>query len=103
MPDYAIPCRAAPPTCPTWPEAARKEHLKQQLLATPLAEMKLPVRVVNVLEEHGVILVKDLVRQSYETLMSMTNFGGKTLKTVVVAPRKLGVNHRSGKRQRRRR
>ena len=72
-------------------------------LQAPLAELKLPVRIVNVLEEHGAILVRDLVRLNYATLMSMTNFGGKTLTAVIGACASWGSSLRSGGRRRARR
>lgn len=60
-------------------------------LNTPIAEMPLSVRVVNTFEQYGIIRASDLVRQSYETLMSMENFGEKTMVEVRAAVASLGL------------
>lgn len=75
----------------TWSQAERDAHAKNEKLKTPVAEMQLAVRVINTLEENDVILAEDLVAQTYETLMTMKNFGQKTLSEVKSAIVKLGL------------
>lgn len=58
----------------------------------PLAQTVLGVRVINTLEEHDIILVGQLLRQPYETLIKMPNFGVKTMSEVRAAMRKLGID-----------
>jgi hypothetical protein len=74
-----------------WTEEERATHLQKVLLKTPLAEMDLPVRVINTLEENNVIWAEHLMTQTYESLMAMKNFGDKTLEEVKEAMRKLGL------------
>jgi DNA-directed RNA polymerase alpha subunit len=75
----------------SWTEEDLREHEHKEKLQTPIAEMKLPVRVINTLEENNVILAKDLITQSYEALMQMKNFGEKTLREVRAAFDDLGL------------
>ncbi len=46
------------------------------------AEIGLTVRTTNCLEEHGVLTVRDLLGQSPADLLSIQNFGEKTLEEV---------------------
>lgn len=64
---------------------------RRERMATAVAEMRLSVRVINTLEEHGVILASQLVAQTYESLMGMKNFGEKTLREVRDALAALGL------------
>jgi DNA-directed RNA polymerase alpha subunit len=75
-----------------WSEDEVRDHQKQVRLRTPVAEMDLPVRVVNVLEENNIIMAVDLLHQTYESLTTMKNFGDKTLDDVRDAIRKLGLD-----------
>ena len=43
------------------------------------AEIGLSVRTTNCLEEHGILTVRDLLRQTPADLLSIQNFGEKTL------------------------
>ena len=75
----------------SWTEEEKRAFELARLLETPVAEMELDVRVVNTLEENDIILVKDLMTQTWETLMGMKNFGNKTLHEVIEAIKKLGL------------
>lgn len=67
-----------------------EEYLYRKKLETPLAEA-LPLRVVNVLETEGVFLVGELLARKREYLMTVRNFGEKTIKEVIAALKKMGV------------
>ncbi len=68
-------------------ELARK--MKERLeLST--AEIGLSVRTTNCLEERGIFTVRDLLNSTPETLLSITNFGEKTLEEVYLALEKIG-------------
>lgn len=87
---YKRPPRKGPDQS-TWNDADKKAYRDKELLKTPVAEMKLPVRVINTLEENGVILASQLMEQTYETLLVMRNFGEKTLREVRAAITALGL------------
>lgn len=87
---YRKPTRVGPDTS-TWTDAEREVHLNKQRLETPVAEMTLPVRVINTLEENDVILAKDLIKETYESMMKMKNFGDKTMSEVKAALAALGL------------
>jgi DNA-directed RNA polymerase alpha subunit len=72
-------------------EEERAAHHQRRLLATPVAEMDLSVRVINTLEDYGVIYAREIVVQTYGSLMQMSNFGEATLKELRKAVRKLGL------------
>jgi DNA-directed RNA polymerase subunit alpha len=68
-------------------EEARR--LREQLdLST--AEIGLTVRTTNCLEEKGIFTVRDLLRSSPRDLLSISNFGEKTLEEVYLALEKIG-------------
>lgn len=79
------------PNMSNWTEAEKAAYYRKQRLETPVAEMKLAVRVINTLEDHNVVLAKQLLHQTYETLMAMTNFGERTLDEVADALRAIGL------------
>lgn len=79
------------PDMSNWSPEERAARLHTERMATPVAEIQLPVRVINTLEENDVILVVDLMRQTYETLMKMKNFGEKTMTEVRAAIEALGL------------
>ncbi len=54
------------------------------------AEMGLPVRTTNCLEEKGIFTVNDLLHSTREDLLSISNFGEKTLEEVYLALERLG-------------
>jgi len=64
-------------------------HLQQRLeLST--AEIGLTVRTTNCLEERGIFTVRDLLNCSREDLLSISNFGEKTLEEVYLALEECG-------------
>ena len=59
------------------------------------AEIGLSVRTTNCLEERGIFTVKDLVHCSREDLLSISNFGEKTLDEVYLALESVGLMRKS--------
>jgi DNA-directed RNA polymerase alpha subunit len=74
-----------------WSDEQRTAHEHRLKLETPVAEMKLSVRVINTLDEAGVITAKDVMEQTYESLMRMRNFGETTLVELRGAVKALGL------------
>jgi DNA-directed RNA polymerase subunit alpha len=65
------------------------QRLRDQLdLST--AEIGLTVRTTNCLEERGIFTVRDLLRSTPKELLSISNFGEKTLEEVYIALEKIG-------------
>lgn len=60
-------------------------------METPIAQLDLNVRIINTLEDNQIIYVKQLVIQTYETLMKMRNFGEATLREVRTSLSTLGL------------
>ncbi len=58
------------------------------------AEIGLTVRTTNCLEEKGIFTVRDLLNSTPETLLSISNFGEKTLEEVYQALDKIGFHRR---------
>jgi DNA-directed RNA polymerase subunit alpha len=54
------------------------------------AEMGLSVRTTNCLEERGIFTVEDLLNSTREDLLSISNFGEKTLEEVYLALEAIG-------------
>ena len=54
------------------------------------AEIGLSVRTTNCLEERGIFTVRELLECTPESLLSITNFGEKTLEEVYKALDKIG-------------
>lgn len=75
--------------------ADEEARLKQERLELSIAEIDLQVRTTNCLEEKGIFTVRDLLNSKPETLLSISNFGEKTLEEVYQALAKLGF-HRGG-------
>jgi DNA-directed RNA polymerase subunit alpha len=67
-------------------------------LELSLAEIGLSVRTTNCLEEHGIHTVNDLLHCTRERLLSITNFGEKTLEEVYRALEGIGF-YRKAKRE----
>ncbi|QDV27591.1 DNA-directed RNA polymerase subunit alpha C-terminal domain-containing protein [Aureliella helgolandensis] len=68
-------------------EQARR--LREQLdLST--AEIGLTVRTTNCLEEKGIFTVRDLLKSTPKDLLSISNFGEKTLEEVYSSLEKIG-------------
>ena len=54
----------------------------QEKLEMSTAEIGLTVRTTNCLEEKGIFTVRDLLNSTREDLLSISNFGEKTLEEV---------------------
>jgi len=72
-------------------------RLQEERLDLSIAEIDLQVRTTNCLEEKGILTVRDLLNSRPETLLTISNFGEKTLEEVYQALAKLGF-HRNGRR-----
>jgi DNA-directed RNA polymerase subunit alpha len=70
----------------------------QERLEMSTAEIGLSVRTTNCLEEKGIFTVNDLLHSSREDLLSISNFGEKTLEEVYAALEKIGF-YRKAKRE----
>jgi len=55
-----------------------------------VAELDLPVRVVNFLEENGIFTVGALLNCTVERLLAIKNVGLTTVKTIFAALKKIG-------------
>ncbi len=67
-------------------------HLDQvsERLEMSTAEIGLAVRTTNCLEEKGILTVNDLLHCQPEDLLSISNFGEKTLEEVYLALEAIG-------------
>ncbi len=70
----------------------------QERLEMSTAEIGLSVRTTNCLEEKGIFTVNDLLHSTREDLLSISNFGEKTLEEVYAALEKIGF-YRKAKRE----
>lgn len=77
--------------------ADEEARLMEERLDLSIAEIDLQVRTTNCLEEKGIFTVRDLLNSNPTTLLSISNFGEKTLEEVYQALAKLGF-HRNGRR-----
>ena len=59
------------------------------------AEIGLSVRTTNCLEEKGIFTVEDLLNSTRDELLSISNFGEKTLEEVYKALEGIGFSRRS--------
>lgn len=75
-------------------EALRDQQAKLELST---AEIGLTVRTTNCLEERGIFTVRDLLNTNRAELLSITNFGEKTLEEVYRALERVGF-YRPGRR-----
>jgi DNA-directed RNA polymerase subunit alpha len=75
------------------PEWAKQT--KDQRLEMSTAEIGLPVRTVNCLEDHGVFTVDQLLHCTPEKLLSFPNFGEKTLEEVYRALAAIGLRRQA--------
>ena len=71
--------------------ADENARLMKERLELSTAEIGLTVRTTNCLEEKGIFTVRDLLNSTPETLLSISNFGEKTLEEVYQALEKFGV------------
>ena len=65
-------------------------RILSQRLEMSTAEIGLAVRTTNCLEERGIFTVRDLLNATPEQLLSIANFGEKTLEEVYKALEKFG-------------
>ena len=65
------------------------ESLKERLVMST-AEIGLSVRTTNCLEDEGIFTVQDLLHCTREDLLSISNFGEKTLEEVFMALESIG-------------
>ncbi len=74
------------------PISQAEEHarLLRERLDLSTAEIGLTVRTTNCLEERGIFTVRDLLRSTPKELLSISNFGEKTLEEVYQALEKIG-------------
>ncbi len=64
----------------------------QERLEMSTAEIGLAVRTTNCLEERGIFTVSDLLHCTREDLLSISNFGEKTLDEVYKSLEKIGFS-----------
>ncbi|MCA9191325.1 MAG: hypothetical protein KDB03_06175 [Planctomycetales bacterium] len=78
-------------------QAEEQARVMRERLDLSTAEIGLTVRTTNCLEERGIFTVRDLLRSSPKDLLSISNFGEKTLEEVYLALEKIGYYrpHRS--------
>jgi DNA-directed RNA polymerase subunit alpha len=76
--------------------ANRNEEF-QQRLEMSTAEIGLSVRTTNCLEEKGIFTVEDLLHCTPEDLLSISNFGQKTLEEVYKALEGIGFYRKQRK------
>ena len=69
----------------------QSRSLKQRLEMST-AEIGLSVRTTNCLEERGIFTVEDLLKCTREDLLSISNFGEKTLEEVYMALEGVGFH-----------
>ncbi|RMF90014.1 MAG: DNA-directed RNA polymerase subunit alpha [Planctomycetota bacterium] len=71
-------------------QAALYQRELEEKLAMSTAEMDLSVRTTNCLEEKGIVTVGQLLQREPKDLLSIANFGQKTLEEVYEALEKIG-------------
>lgn len=71
-----------------------QSRLMAARLELSTAEIGLTVRTTNCLEEKGIFTVRDLLHSTPETLLSITNFGEKTLVEVYDALAQIGFSRK---------
>ncbi len=71
-------------------QAEEAQRSLQERLELSTAEIGLTVRTTNCLEERGIFTVRDLLNCTPNTLLSISNFGEKTLDEVYRALEKCG-------------
>ncbi len=78
-------------------EAEEQARGMQEKLEMSTAEIGLTVRTTNCLEERGIFTVRDLLNSTREDLLSISNFGEKTLEEVYKALEGVGFFRRGRK------
>jgi DNA-directed RNA polymerase subunit alpha len=81
-------------------KADEQARLMRERLDLSTAEIGLLVRTTNCLEEKGIFTVRDLLNSRPETLLTIANFGEKTLEEVYQALERLGYYRPESKRPR---
>ena len=66
-------------------KADEKARILRERLEMSTAEIGLTVRTTNCLEERGIFTVRDLLNCTPDDLLSISNFGEKTLEEVYTA------------------
>jgi DNA-directed RNA polymerase subunit alpha len=81
------------------PLSRQDEHsrLMKERLEMSTAEIGLSVRTTNCLEEEGIFTVRDLLNSTPAKLLSIANFGEKTLEEVYKSLEKFGFYRASRK------
>ncbi len=79
--------------------ADEQRRLMKQRLELSTAEIGLTVRTTNCLEEKGIFSVRELLQATPADLLSISNFGGKTLEEVYAALEEIGFFRNAAKRQ----
>ena len=81
------------------PLSAKEEASRSlsERLELSTAEIGLSVRTTNCLEERGVFTVHDLLNCTREDLLSISNFGEKTLDEVYLSLASIGFHRPSAK------
>jgi DNA-directed RNA polymerase subunit alpha len=69
-------------------------RIQKEKLEMSTAEIGLSVRTTNCLEEKGIFTVRDLLHSTPEDLLSIANFGEKTLEEVFKALEGIGFYRR---------
>lgn len=64
---------------------------REDRLATPLAELDLPLRIVNSLEGAGLFTIKDLVALELDAVKAVDNLGAKAVSQIIDALGERGV------------
>lgn len=72
----------------------RAQEMKERLEMST-AEIGLSVRTTNCLEEKGIFTVEDLLNSNRDDLLSISNFGEKTLEEVYKALEGIGFYRRA--------
>ena len=76
-------------------EAEEQQRERQQKLEMSTAEIGLSVRTTNCLEEKGIFTVQDLLQTTPDDLLSISNFGEKTLEEVYKSLERCGFSRTS--------
>ena len=73
-------------------DQGQKEKMLEEQLEMSIAEIGLVVRTSNVLEAHGIFTVGALLEREPEDLLSIPNFGDKTLEEIYQALEGIGFS-----------
>jgi DNA-directed RNA polymerase subunit alpha len=76
-------------------KADEDARILRERLELSTAEIGLTVRTTNCLEEKGIFTVRDLLNSTPTDLLSISNFGEKTLEEVYLALEKIGYRRKT--------